>query len=75
MTPKTKYSKSHKRIKWQEICPSCMKHDNPDRFPDCECCRENKVTEGILCKLTRMDQEDDPNDFQCGAYQPKYPIQ
>ena len=69
-----KNSRLHKRIGWQEICPSCVKYDFPDHPPDCKDCRENGVTEGILCELTWMDQEDDPNDFQCGAYQPKHPL-
>ena len=75
MTKNRKNAKTPKRIRWEEFCPTCLKYDHPDQSPECEHCRENGITEGILCELTRMDQEDDPNDFQCGAYEPKYPMQ
>lgn len=74
MPKNTQHSSLHKRIGWKEVCPTCLKFCNSDRFPEFEHCRENGITEGILCELTRMDQEDDPDDFQCGAYQPKHPL-
>ena len=71
MVKNTENPRKSKRIRWQEICPTCLKYDYPNHPPECKYCKENGITEGILCDLTRMDQEDDPNDFQCGAYQPK----
>jgi len=68
-------SKTIKKIRWQDICPNCVKYDHPDHSPDCDLCRKSGITENILCTLNRMDQEDDPGDFQCDAYQPKYPPQ
>ena len=75
MAKRPKNAKGPNKINWQEICPTCLSYDHPDQFPECEHCGKNGITEGILCELTRMDQEDDLNDFQCGAYQPKYPVQ
>ena len=70
-----KKPRNHKRIGWQEICPTCVKHDYPDHPPDCEHCKKNGITEGVLCALNRMDQEDDPEDFNCDACQPKQSVQ
>ena len=63
------------KVKWQDVCPTCVKYDHPDHSPDCEHCRKYGITEDILCTLNRMDQEDDPHDFQCDAYQPKQSLQ
>lgn len=65
--------KKKKKIGWQDVCPTCVKYDHHDHTPDCEHCRDFGVTERIICDLTRDDQEDDPGDFQCDAYQPKQP--
>ncbi len=62
----------NKKIKWQEVCPSCVKYEYPAHHPDCACCRKHGVTENILCELNRMDQEHDVADFQCGAFTPKH---
>ncbi len=75
MAQEVENSRLGKRVGWQEVCPTCLKYDNLDRLPECEHCKENGVTEGILCELTRMDQENDPDDFQCGAYQRKSPLE
>jgi hypothetical protein len=64
-----------KKVTWQDVCLTCVKYDHPDHPPDCEHCRKHGITEDILCTLNRMDQEDDPHDFQCGAYQPKQLLQ
>ena len=64
-------SQKVKKVSWQDICPTCIKYDHPDQSPDCDLCRKSGITEDILCTLNRMDQEDDPHDFQCGAYQPR----
>ena len=65
-------SSPHKKIRWQDICPTCAKYDHPDQSPDCDLCRKFGVTENILCTLNRMDQEQAAGDFECDAYQPKY---
>ena len=65
----------NKKIGWRDVCPTCTKYDHPDHQPDCEHCREAGVTEDVLCQLTRMDQEEDPTDFQCDAYAPKQSLQ
>jgi hypothetical protein len=62
-------SSTHKKIGWQVICPICVKYEQPKCTPDCELCRKYGVTEDILCVLNRKDQEHDPGDFQCDAYQ------
>jgi hypothetical protein len=67
--------KDHVKIGWQFICPTCVKYEYPDHLPDCDFCRLHGVTENILCKLTRMDQEECPDDFRCDAYEPKQPLQ
>ena len=64
-----------KKVNWQDVCPTCVKYDRADHSPDCDLCRKFEVTEDILCTLNRMDQEDEPHDFQCGAYKPKQPLQ
>lgn len=64
-----------KKISWQDTCPSCVKYDHHDHTPNCKHCRKHGVTERTLCDLNRADQENDPEDFQCDAYQPKQPIQ
>ena len=72
MMTKTKTeSRTHKKIGWQVICPTCLKFDQPKQTPDCDLCRKYGVTENILCTLTRKDQEKDPGDFQCDAYHSK----
>ncbi len=68
-------SRSRKKIGWRVICPTCIKYDYPDYPPDCDHCRQYGVTENILCTLNRMDQEEDPADFQCDAYKPKQALQ
>jgi len=75
MTKKALNPELERRIRWQEICPTCLKYDHPYRPPECECCKENDIPEGILCELTRMDQENDMDDFKCDAYQQKVPLQ
>lgn len=75
MAKNTKNPMVPNRIRWQDICPTCLKYDYPNHPPECEHCRKYGISEEILCELTRMDQEDDPDDFQCGAYQPRHPIQ
>ena len=75
MTKKVPNPKLDKRIRWQEVCPTCLRYDRPNHPPECECCKENDITEGILCELTRMDQENDTDDFRCDAYQRKVPLQ
>lgn len=40
------------------LCVSCAKDNNPDE------------EETILCNLTRLDQQDEP-EFKCFAYEPK----
>lgn len=67
--------KSHVKIGWQIICPTCVKYEHPNHPPDCDLCRQHGVTENILCSLTRMDQENDFGDFRCDAYEPKHPLQ
>jgi len=63
--------RDHEKIGWQIICPTCMKYEHPNHSPDCDLCRRHRVTENFLCDLTRMDQEEDPDDFRCDAYEPK----
>ncbi len=75
MSRRTGWSRNHGRIGWQLICPTCVKYEHPDHSPDCDLCRQYGVTENILCTLTRMDQEDDPDDFRCDGYEPKQPLQ
>lgn len=58
------------KLRWQDLCPTCAKYTNPDHPSDCECCRAFGFSESVLCELNRADQEDDPGDFQCGAYVP-----
>ena len=64
-------SRPHKKIRWQDICPTCVKYDHPDHLPDCDPCQEFGVTENILYTLNRMDQEQAAGDLECDAYQPK----
>lgn len=66
---------SNKRLRWQDICPSCIKYDYPDHQPECKHCQERGITESILCSLTRMDQEEDQEDFRCDAFQAKHLVQ
>jgi len=68
-------SRKYKKVTWQDICPTCVKYDHPAHSQNCDLCRQFGVTEDILCTLNRMDQEGDPGDFQCDAYQPKHPPQ
>ncbi|OGP73516.1 MAG: hypothetical protein A2V86_04555 [Deltaproteobacteria bacterium RBG_16_49_23] len=75
MTKKAINPKLDRRIRWQEVCSTCLKYDHPDHTPECECCQKSGITEGILCKLTRMDQGNDLDDFKCDAYQRKLPLQ
>jgi hypothetical protein len=75
MPKKVLNAKPERRIRWQDICPTCLKYDHPNDSPDCECCKKSGITEGILCELTRMDQENDPDGFRCEAYQRKLPLQ
>lgn len=75
MAKKIKDSQLEKKLRWQDVCPTCLKYDHPDHPPECECCKGDGITEGILCELTRMDQESDPDDFKCDAYQRKLPLQ
>jgi len=65
-------SKTHKKVTWKDVCPTCVKYDHPDHSPDCDLCRQFGITENILCTLNRMDQEQAAGDFECDAYQPKY---
>ena len=74
MTQKVKDSQLEKRVTWQDVCPTCLKYDHPEHPSECECCKENGITESILCELTRMDQENDPDDFKCDAYQQRLPL-
>jgi hypothetical protein len=72
---KQKISKQSKKerkpkLRWQDLCPTCAKYNQPSHKPDCECCRELDISESVLCDLNRMDQENAPGDFECGAYVP-----
>ena len=72
---KAKAQPGMKTAGWKDVCPSCVKFDYPDHPTGCPHCLKLGITEDILCALTREDQEDDPNDFQCGSYKPKQPVQ
>jgi hypothetical protein len=75
MTRAKGQSRTHEKIGWQVICPTCVKYSHPGDSPDCDLCRKHGVTENILCTLTRMDQKNDSRDFRCDAYQSKLPLQ
>ncbi|MCK4793555.1 MAG: hypothetical protein KAV87_58035 [Desulfobacteraceae bacterium] len=61
----------NKKIRWQDVCPNCVKYHDVDHQSACDCCQQEGLSEDVLCKLNRMDQQNDDADFQCDAYEPK----
>jgi len=61
-------------VRWQDVCETCLSYDYPDHPHACKHCKASGITEGMLCMLTRDDQEGEPHDFECSNYRPKHVV-